>query len=76
MFRKHPDAVALVIFGLVLLFVNIPRLALQHARWDITPIKAELKMNHDQVRQMQEQIKSQQEEIRAAAEEVRRAIHE
>jgi len=77
MLRRNPDAVAILIFGAVLLLSNIPRMALQHARWDVTPIRAEMQLNRDQVREaVQQEMRAHREEIRAAAEEVRRAIHE
>ena len=76
MFRRNPDAVAILVFGLVLLVVNVPRMALQHARWDVTPIHTEMRLNRDQVRAVQDEIRAHHDEIRAAAEEVRRAIHE
>ena len=57
MFRRNPDAVAIAVFGLVLLVANLPRIALEHARWDMTPIRTDIQLNRDQVRAVQDQIR-------------------
>jgi hypothetical protein len=74
MFRRNPDAIAILTFGFFMLAINVPRLLVHEARWQVTPLKMEIEANRDQVKRVQEEIKAHRDEIRAAAEEIRTAI--
>ncbi len=74
MFRRNPDAIAILVFGLFMLALSVPRFLIRDARWDVTPIKIEMQSNRDQMKHVQEEIRAHRDEIRAAAEEIRSAI--
>ena len=73
MLRRNPDAVAMVVFGLLLLAVNAPRFLIRQAHWEVTPIRMEM-ADREQMRAVHDQIQAQRDEIKAAAQEIRNSI--
>ena len=73
MFRRNPDAVAMVAFGLVLLALNAPRFLILRAHWEVTPLRMEM-ADREQIRAVHQQIQAQRDEIKAAAEQLRNSI--
>lgn len=83
MFRKHPDVVAIVVMGLVLLVANAPRMVLQNsAVWGVKPLKLELpheeiRAHKDEIRrEIRENMRQSRDDVRSALEEARRDVRE
>ena len=74
MLRRNPDAVAMVVFGLLLLAVNAPRFLIRQAHWEVTPLRMEMQADREQIRAVHQQIQAQRDEIKAAAQEIRNSI--
>ena len=75
MFRRNPDAIAILAFGFFMLALNVPRLLIHEARWEVTPLKMEMQAHRDHVKTIEQEIKAHRDEIKAAAEQIRTAIH-
>jgi hypothetical protein len=74
MFRRNPDAIAIVVFGFFMLALNVPRFLIRDAHWEVTPLKMEMQAQREQMKSVKEEIRSHRDEIRAAAEEIRTAL--
>lgn len=75
MFRRNPDAIAMIVFGFFMLAINVPRLLIHPAVWEVTPLKLELQANRNEVKRVEQEIKAHREELRSAAKEIRAALH-
>jgi predicted nucleic acid-binding Zn-ribbon protein len=74
MFRRNPDAIAIVVFGFFMLALNAPRILIRDAHWEVTPLKMEIQAEREQLKAVKEQLNAHRDEIKAAAEEIRAAI--
>lgn len=74
MFRRNPDAVAILAFGLVVLAAHVPRFIIRQSHWDVTPLKMEMQADRDQLRAVHDQLQAHRDEIKAAAEEFRKSL--
>jgi len=74
MFRRNPDAIAIVVFGFFMLALNAPRILIHEAKWEVTPLKMEMQAHRDEIIAAKEELRSHRDELKAAAEEIRTAI--
>ncbi len=74
MFRRNPDAIAIVVFGFFMVALNAPRILIRDAKWEVTPLKMEIQAQRAQIVAVKDELRSHRDEIRAAAEEIRTAI--
>lgn len=74
MFRRNPDAVAILAIALFIFALSLPRMIVQRAHWSVTPLKMEMQSQRDQIMAVKDQIRSHEAELKAAAQEIRDAI--
>ncbi len=77
MFRRNPDAFAIGAIALFLMGLNAPRFFEPQVRMAVTPLKYELRSNHDEVRAELQAARDQvRSELAAHRDEIRQALQE
>lgn len=81
MFRKHPDALALLVVGLFFLAANAPRMIIDSApRWRVKPLgiqlpHEEIRVERNRIRQeIKDQVEAHREAVKSAIEEARSEV--
>ncbi len=64
MIRRNPDALALAAIGLFFMALNVPRVLVQQANWNVTPIKAAGIQTRTEMDGQRRMIRERVEEIR------------
>ncbi|MBS1874343.1 MAG: hypothetical protein JSU00_14095 [Acidobacteria bacterium] len=74
MTRRNPDAIAICVLGLLLFLGSVPRMIVERARWQVTPLRVELPVQHQELRELRKELLEQKDEIRKQADELRRNL--
>jgi hypothetical protein len=76
MFRRNPDAIALIVLGLFMLTAHAPRLVFgQPAEWHVRPLTMELRNEHKQIQTEAERVRNElREQHRMVRDTIRESI--
>ena len=75
MVRRNPDAVALCVIGLILLIGSVPNYLIRQSEWQVKPLRMEMQIPKEDLRELHKQLQAQKDEMRRQAEELRRSLH-